>query len=166
MNVAGIVAERLANQRGQESLPRSDVGQAGSRRSCGQLFRRRIGPVILRLQTQQFLLGNRFDAHPPSVENFQFSDGIGIIPLRNPVTAHLRTLAAERHKPVFGGFGGGQQLDDLGRNRADQFHSPAVLKTTYTESVSAMNPASGMVAGRLTAHHPSATRVAASRKRT
>ena len=95
-----------------------------------------------------------------------YPGGTRIVVARHAVTAHLIPLAGAGHKSVFGGFGSGQELEHLGRDRVCQFHSPAVLHTAYTASANAMNPASGMVAGRLTPHHTSAERLAASRKRT
>ena len=165
VDVAGVVAERLADERQQETPSRSDVGKARCRRLAGE-GSRRIRAVILCLQALQFPFGNGLDGDPPPVEHLQLLGCTCIIMAGNAVTAYLAPPAGAGHEPVFGRLGGSQQLDHLGRNRTGQFHSPAVLHATYTASVSAINPARGMVAGRLTPHHTSAARLAASRKRT
>ena len=152
MDVAGIVAERFADQCHQESLPRGDIRQPVRRGDTG----RRVRTVIPEQKPLQLLLGNRFDPHPPSVEHLQFGSGSGVVMALRAVAADLRTLPSDRNKAVLAGFGSGQKLDDLGGDQT-LFHSSKGIRTKASMLTS------GIVGRRVTSHQPRASTHPASR---
>lgn len=126
MDVAGIVAERLADERHQEALARRNIRQAAGGRGFGG----RIRAVVLQQQPLQVLIGDRLDRDMPAVKHLQFRAGVAVIPVCGPIAADIRTLPANRDKLILAGFGSAQKLDDLGRDCVRQFHNPKVLHNT------------------------------------
>lgn len=119
MNVARIFVERLADQLRQESLPAADPAQVRrlGRRGTGRLFA--VVPVQL---SDQFFRFDRFDLHCKARQHLDLLFCRLVIPLPLAGTHHGVSLPVIRHEQVTPSLGGGEQLDDFGRDAFGKIH--------------------------------------------
>ena len=109
VDVAGVVAQRLAHQREEELPPLSDLGRA----ACGGACRLRSGAVMLQQKPLQVIGGDRHDFDLPAVEHLQLLGSGRVVMSRLAVAAYPARLACERHKAVLGGLLRREQAEDL-----------------------------------------------------
>ena len=142
MNVARIFVERLADQLRQESLPAADPAQVRrlGRRGTGRLFA--VVPVQL---SDQFFRFDRFDLHCKARQHLDLLFCRLVIPLPLAGTHHGVSLPVIRHEQVTPSLGGGEQLDDFGRDAFGKIH---LIRRYSVQTIKARlkNVTSGIVA--------------------